>query len=132
LKIIDRLQSGIGAAYSFVDRESAFFNISNGLLYETSTLKVDDTSKTAYQTVRNSLRVRYRYVFHNVIIVDGAHFWQPSLRDKTDYILKTNFSLSAKLLKWLNLTTATTYNKVNRTQRENLLVTFGVTVEKYF
>jgi hypothetical protein len=132
LKIIDRLQSGLGVAYSFVDRESAFFNISNGLLYETSTLKVDDTSKTAYQTVRNSLRVRYRYVFHNVIIVDGAHFWQPSLRDKTDYILKTNFSLSAKLLKWLNLTTATTYNKVNRTQRENLLVTFGVTVEKYF
>jgi hypothetical protein len=132
LKIINRLQSGLGVAYSFVDRETAFFNISNGLLYETSMLRINDTTKTPYQTVRNSLRVRYRYVFKNIIVVDGTHFWQPSLQDKTDYIVNTNFSLSAKLLKWLNITTAATYNKVNRTQRENLLVTFGVTVEKYF
>jgi hypothetical protein len=132
LKIINRLQSGLGVAYSFVDREAAFFNISDGLLFETSTLRIDDTTKTSYQTVRNSLRLRYRYVFQKVIIVDGTHFWQPSLRDKTDYILNTHFSLSAKLLKWLNITTAATYNKVNRTRRENLLMTFGVAVEKYF
>jgi hypothetical protein len=132
LKIINRLQSGLGVAYSFVDRETAFLNISNGLLFETSTLRIADTTKTSYQTVRNSLRLRYRYVFQNIIIVDGTHFWQPSLQDKRDYILNTNFSLSAKLLKWLNITTAATYNKVNRTRRENLLVTFGVAVEKYF
>ena len=33
---------------------------------------------------------------------------------------------------WLALTSALTYNKVARTQRENLLLTFGFTVEDWF
>src|SRR5215203_4604842 len=41
LKINNRLQAGLGAAYSFVDRETAFFNISNGILYENSDLKIN-------------------------------------------------------------------------------------------
>src|SRR5215218_6568061 len=34
LKINNRIQAGLGIAYSFIDKETAFFNISNGILYE--------------------------------------------------------------------------------------------------
>ena len=132
LKIDSRLQAGIGVAYSFVDNETAFLNISDGILYEAGKLTVTDSTTDKYNTYRNSLRLRYRFVIGKTIVLDGMHFWQPSLEDKTDYILKSNMSLSLKLRKWLGFTTVATYNKVNRTQRENLLLTFGLTVEKYF
>jgi hypothetical protein len=67
-----------------------------------------------------------------MVILDGTHFWQPSFYDGKDYILKTNISVSVKLRKWLNLSSAAVYNKVNRTQRENLLITFGLVAERYF
>ncbi len=132
LKINNRLQTGVGVAYSFVDMETAFFNISDGILYEASDLKINDSVNNKYNTLRNSLRIRYRLSFNKILILDGTHFWQPSFYDGRDYILKTNISLSVKLRKWLNLTSAAVYNKVNRTQRENLLVTFGLVAEHYF
>ena len=132
LKIINRWQGGLGVAYSFVDRETAFVNLSNGILYETGSLNVGDTAKTGYSTLRNSLRFRYRFVINGMITLDGMHLWQPSLNDGNDYILKSNTSLSVQLRQWLKLTAAFNYNKVNRTQRENLLMTFGLTAERYF
>jgi hypothetical protein len=36
------------------------------------------------------------------------------------------------LQKWLRLTSSLTYNKFNLSQRENLLWTFGMTIENYF
>ncbi len=132
LKIVNRLQAGLGVAYSFIDREAAFFNISNGILYEASKLNINDTVINKYQTLRNSLRVRSRFVINNMIVIDATQLWQPSFYDKKDYILKSSFGLSVKLVKWLNFTTAVDYNRVNRTQRENLLITFGLSAEKYF
>jgi hypothetical protein len=132
LKINNRLQAGAGVAYSFVDNESAFFNLSNGILYESSDLNLSDSAKSVFQTMRNSLRVRYRFVIHKIVVLDGSNFWQPSFSDGKDYILKFNNSLSFKLNKWLSFTTAAAYNKLNRTHRENLLLTFGLTLEKYF
>jgi hypothetical protein len=132
LKINHRWQAGLGAAYSFVDRETAFVNISNGILYETGSLNVGDTAKDRYRTLRNSLRLRYRFVINNMITLDATHFWQPSLSDKKDYILKSNTTLAVRLYKWLNITAAANYNKVSRTRRENLLMTFGLAAERYF
>ena len=132
LKINHRLQAGLGAAYSFVDKEAAYVNISDGILYEASNLTINDSTKSIYHTLRNSLRIRYRFVISDIVILDATHFWQPSLSDAKDYIIKSNTALSVKLRKWLSLTTAANYNRVNRTNRENLLITFGVTVEKYF
>jgi hypothetical protein len=132
LKINHRMQTGLGLAYSFMDTDTTFLNISNGILYEAANLQINDSTKNVYQTVRNSLRLRYRFVIHRIITLDGTHFWQPSLRDKSDYILKSNLSVQVKLRKWLNISTTAAYNKVNRTRRENLLVTFGLNAEKYF
>lgn len=132
LKIKNRLQTGLGVAYNIVNTEKAYLNISDGLLYEAGNLTLTDTTNDKYTTYRNSLRVRYRFVISNIVMLDATHFWQPSLENWDDYVLKTNMALSVKLRKWLSLTTAANYNRVTRTQRENLLVTFGIVAEKYF
>lgn len=132
LKIRYRWQSGLGVAYSIIDRQNVFLNISDGLLYEASNLNIGDSVKNIYHTFRNSLRLRHRLVVKNNIIWEGTHFWQPSLSDGNDYIIKSTMALSVKLKSWLSVTATAVYNRVNRTQRESLLTTFGLTAEKYF
>jgi hypothetical protein len=66
------------------------------------------------------------------VVIDGSNFLQNSLDRKQDYIIRSTTNLSFKLQKWLSLTTSLNYNRANRTQSENLLLTYGLTVEKYF
>jgi len=132
LNINYQLQAGAGIGYSIMNRENAELLVSDGLLYETSDLQLPSGVKDKYQTVRNSLRIRHKWIINDLITFEGTHFWQPSFEDISDYIIRSNTSLSVKLRKWLSLTTAVFYNKINRTQRENLLVNFGLTAEKYF
>ncbi len=132
LKINSRLQTGIGIAYSIIDKPTAVINISDGILYEKANLKLTDSTHEVYETFRNSFRLRYKFIIKEIIILNGTNFYQPSLTDGNDYILQLANNLSVKLNKWLSFTTAATYNKVQRTHRENLLVTFGLSAEKYF
>lgn len=132
LKINHRLQTGLGLAYNFVDNNKFFFNLSDGILYETSNLKLTDSTNDTYNTFRNSFRVRYRLTIKEIIVLDGMNFLQNSLKDGDDYIIKSVNTLTIKLRKWLGLSTSLTYNRINRTGRENLLFTFGLTAETYF
>jgi len=132
LKINHRLQSGLGAAYNVVDKPNTNINVSNGILYESSNLQVNDSTNTDYRIFRNSFRLRYHFAINEIIVFDGTHFIQNSLSDRDDYILKSINSLTFKLRKWLGLTTAATYNRTQQTRSENLLITFGLTAEKYF
>ncbi|MBX3257081.1 MAG: DUF481 domain-containing protein [Chitinophagaceae bacterium] len=132
LKINHQVQAGGGVGYSFLNREKAELVVSDGLLYEASSVKTEAGTNDTYQTVRNSLRVRHRWLINDVISWDGTHFWQPSLERIDDYIIKSSTSVSIRLRKWLSITSALTYNKFSRTGRENLLVSFGLTAETYF
>jgi hypothetical protein len=134
LKINDRVQSGLGIGYDIVDRGGNEVIISDGILYEYSSLH--DTPEagvdTTYSTLRNSFRLKYRIQFTKGIHLDGTNFLQHSLSDRHDYIIKSQTNLNIKLASWLNFTAALTYNKLSATRRENLLFTFGFTAEKYF
>lgn len=132
LKINDRFQGGAGLGYNLSEDKNAFVVISDGILYEYSNLKIDSITDDKYSTLRNSVRLKYHFVFSGIIILDGTHFWQQSLSSKEDYILKSVSSLSVKLKKWLNITSALNYNKVNRTGRKNLLFTIGLSADYYF
>lgn len=132
LKIDYQLQAGAGVGYNFINKERAELVVSDGLLYETSKLVLPQGGDFDHQTVRNSLRIKYKWLVTDIIVLDGLHFWQPSLKQLDDYILRSTSTLSVKLRKWLSLTTALTYNKLSLTNRENLLVNFGITAEKYF
>jgi len=132
LKTKYRFQPGAGIGYRFIDTTDAVFTVSDGLLFEMADLTDATFGKEKYQTVRNSLRIKYHFVIGKLVSVDGIDFWQPSLLSFKDYIFKFSNSLSFKLRDWINLTSAITYNKISRTGSENLLFTFGITLDKYF
>lgn len=132
LKINDRFQAGAGIAYNVLDRKTAYLSLSDGLLFENSDLFLKDTIPDVYQTVRNSFRLAYRFVIHEIVVIDGTHFLQNSIIHGGDYNIRSTSNLSILLRKWLSITATMTYNKLNRTGRENLLFNYGLTMEKYF
>lgn len=131
LKINHRLQAGLGGAYNVIDQKNAFFGISDGILYEQSDLQ-QPTGRDKYETLRNSFRLRFRWVILDRLVLDGTNFLQNSLSKKNDYIIKAVDNVSVKLTTWFSLTASFNYNKINRTNRESLLMTYGVTIDKYF
>ncbi|MFC3200166.1 DUF481 domain-containing protein [Parapedobacter deserti] len=131
LNIKNQLLAGAGGAYSFFDSETAYFNLSDGFLFDASSILVDDQT-VQYQTVRNSFRLAYKFVIKSLIVLQGSNFFQPSLRDGSDFNIRLNNDISFQLSKWLSLKAAMTYNRVNRTDSENLLFTYGVSFERYF
>lgn len=132
LKINDRFQAGAGIAYNFLDRKTAYLSLSDGFIWEKGNLFIDDTLHDVYDAVRNSVRVSYKFVFGGIVTIDGTQFFQPSITDISDYNLKSVNSIGFALRKWLAITASMTYNKVTRTGRENLLFTYGLTIEKFF
>ncbi|TDH28112.1 DUF481 domain-containing protein [Segetibacter sp. 3557_3] len=132
LKIVERYQAGLGAAYNVFDKPDFALNISDGVLYENSNLKINDSTNNRYRVFRNSFRLRYRLVVKEVIVLNGTNLLQNALNANNDYIVNSVNSLSFKLRRWLSLTASSTYNRIQRTNRENLLLTFGFTAEKYF
>jgi hypothetical protein len=134
LEITNRLQAGAGLAYKFIKDSTGRqeFTLSDGFLYETSNLVDSKLGKDVYQTIRNSFRIRYHFIVKDILVIDGNNFFQPSIVDISDYAIRATNTLSVKVYKILSITAAQTYNKVSRTDRENLLLTFGVTVDKYF
>lgn len=132
LKVVDRGQAGVGVAYDVLKKSWGKVNISNGILYETSNLYLADSTRETYQTIRNSFRLMYKFNYKKLITLDGTHFIQNSLSIPDDYILRSSNTLSVKLTNWLSLTASVVYNKVNRAATDNLLINYGLTVEKYF
>lgn len=132
LKVNHRFQGGAGLGYTVSEDKNANIVVSDGLLYEFSSLKLDSVTNDVYSTIRNSLRLKYHFVFSGIVTLDGVHFWQQSLSSGDDYILKSISTLSVKLRKWLSVTSALNYNRVNRTGRKNLLFTIGLAADYYF
>ncbi|OQP57170.1 hypothetical protein A3860_11445 [Niastella vici] len=133
LKVDNRFQAGAGVGYSFVKNANANLELSDGLLFETVDLSIpDQRGQTSYQIVRNSARLKYRFIIKGIFRFEGTNFYQPSLSDGSDYILKLNNNFSVNLYKWLHLTTSFNYNRQNITSTENLFLSYGLMVEKYF
>jgi hypothetical protein len=133
LKIDNRLQAGLGIGYNVVDRASAIITLSDGILYESSDLRqTTETTNGDYETLRNSFRLKFRFIIAERITIDGSDFLQHSLANRADYIIRSQTNFSLKLMKWLSFTTGITYNKISLTSRENLLINFGLSLERYF
>lgn len=132
LKINYRFQSGVGVGFNAFKSPKFNFEISDGFVFETSDLTDPVIGKDVYQTVRNSLRIKYRWAYNSTFSMEGTNFYQPSISDFGDYIFKLNNKLSIKLNKWLSLNAAMAYNKISRTNRENILLTYGLTIENYY
>lgn len=132
LKINNQLLAGAGIAYSVYDREDAYLNVSNGLLFDSSDILLQDGTRNVYETTRNSFRLSMRFVVFKTVILSSTSFLQNSLSNGDDYIIRTNAAAALKINKWLSLNTTYNYNRISRTQRENSLLSYGLTFERYF
>lgn len=133
LKIENRLQSGLGVGYSILNKPNSIITLSNGVLYERSNLiQSSEVPAVDYETYRNSFRLKFRFVLKERFTGEGSDFLQHALDNRKDYIIRSQTNLSFKLIRSLSFTTALNYNKMSATGRENLLVNFGLTVERYF
>ena len=133
LKVDSRFQAGLGVGYIFLNNVLVGDTEVSGFLFETTDLSIPDKhGRSSYQAVRNSLRLKYRFLIKEMFRIEGTNFYQPSLSDGNDYILKLNTNISIRLYKWLNLTTSFNFNRQNITNTENLLLTYGLMFEKYF
>jgi hypothetical protein len=132
LKINDQTQVGAGLAYSVIDKKNVYLNFSDGVLYDQSNLMLKDTVHDIYNTYRNSFRLQFHFLIKDILVIDGTNFLQNSFQWGSDYIIHSNTSLTLKIKKWIGLTTALSYNKMNRTGSENLLFTYGLSIDKYF
>ena len=133
LKIHHRLQTGVGIGHHVVNKPNAVVILSDGILFEKNDLyRSAEVQTPEYQTYRNSFRVKFKWLIKKTIAFEGSDFVQHSFSDTHDYIIKSTTGLSIKLVKWLNFTTALTYNKISLSKRENLLLNFGLSAEKYF
>ncbi len=132
LKVNHQVQAGGGIGINVFNKQDLEIVASNGLLYETSSIEKPAGINEKYQTIRNSLRIKHRWVISNRLTLEGTHFWQPSLEKINDYIIRSSGSLQVQLRRWLSLSSMITYNKISNTNRENLLINFGLVAENYF
>jgi hypothetical protein len=132
LKINSQLLAGGGIAYSILDKPNTYLNLSDGILYDLSDINTSDTTRETYHTYRNSLRLQFHFLINNLITIDSGSFLQNSLTRSNDYNIRSTFGLGFKLNNWLNLNGSLSYNKISRTQSENLLLTYGLKVENFF
>ena len=132
LKINNENQGGLGFAYSLIDTKNSYLNFSDGVVYDQSDLIVHDSIPYSYHIYRNSFRLAFHFSIKDIIVLDGSNYLQNSFKQGSDYVIRSNTSITFKLRKWIGLTTALVYNKMNRTDSENFLFTYGLTVDKYF
>jgi hypothetical protein len=128
LKVNHQLLAGLGMAYSILDKPDAYINLSDGILYDKSNLLAEEI----YHTYRNSFRLQYHFALKDKITLDGSNFLQSSFSRGNDYIIRSTTAVGLKLRKWISLTTTLNYNKMNITASENLNLTYGLTIDKYF
>ena len=132
LKINRRYQFGGGLSYDIVRNSQNRINISNGLIYECGDVTLASGLEDLHQTWRNSFRLKYVFRIKDILSITGTHFLQNSLAGWSDYNIKSASAFTLKIYKWVGFTTVLNYNKVNRLKTENMLVTIGLTVQKYF
>lgn len=133
LKLDHRFQGGAGIGYYLIDRKDFVVHISEGILYEMTDLyDRENAADNVYDTYRNSFRLKFRFLFHERLSLEGSNFLQHAIGDRKDYIIRSNTMLTVKLWKFVSLTVNVNYNKLNLTERENFLLNYGVLLEKYF
>ena len=115
LDINFRIQNGGGLGLYLFKSEKFYINISDGLIYEYST----------YNNYRNSARLKI-FLKSNNINLESSTYYQPSLINNTDFIIKSSNTLSISLKKWLGIQCNYTNNIVSLSEKRNELYTVGI------
>jgi hypothetical protein len=136
LKVFNEYQTGAGLAYKILDNKKNkhfFLRISDGIIFESSNFLNTDGTTNAYNTIRNSLRVQAKiYFMNNKVALEHTSFWQPSLDIKNDYNFRSSTELKISISSNMAFGTKYEYNYISRTQRENTIINYGISIQKDF
>jgi Protein of unknown function, DUF481 len=132
LKVNSQVLAGAGAAISIFDGAHVKLNLSDGPVFDQSSVVLPDSSHLSYHTVRNSFRIAFKFEIKDLIVIDGSDFLQNSFNMGSDYIIRSTTNLSLKINKWLQLTSSLLFNEQKRTESTNLLFTYGIKIDKSF
>lgn len=128
LKINHRFQAGAGLGYTITESQKYLIVVSDGIIYERNELTDPELGYMTYSVWRNSFRFKYRWS-PGTVTLDGSAFLQPALWTWGDTIIKSTTALSVKIKKWFSLTASCTYNRLTLTNRENLILAYGITLQ---
>ena len=109
-----RIQTGAGLGYIIYKSDRFNINLSDGLLYEYKT----------YDNYRNSSRLKMIYKSKNLTF-ESSTYYQPSIIDNKDYVLKSTNTLNVSLKKWISIQFNFTNNYLSLTDKKNNLYTVG-------
>lgn len=131
LKINHQYQAGAGLAYQIIDLPYFFLRVSDGFLWETSNI-IESEEALLYDTWRNSFRLQVRSKVADRLNFKFTGFWQPSIIDFNDQLIKINSQLLINIWKQLDLKIEGQYNLVTKTEKENLLISYGFSYQLKF
>ncbi len=132
LGIRHQFQTGPGLAYTILQKQYVSFNISDGIIYEYRQLRDEKISNLRDQAIRNSLRLQLKGNLNDVVSLTSTFFLQNSLADARDAIIREETELQLRVHKVLTLTGKLQYNLLTSTEKETLLLTWGLTYRNYF
>lgn len=132
LKINHQFQVGGGLAWNAIDEKHISLNISDGLVYEQSEIISGEGELINYSTLRNSMRINFRYTWKEAITFRTTNYWQPSLTVANDNIITSNTELQIKLWKWVHINSKLQYNMISRTEKENIIFSYGLSLQHRF
>ena len=121
----NRTNLGVGSKYRFTNYSS----LSAALLIENQTY----TGKNTELLTRISIRPKYKRSFDNSSIYDWIIFYQPSISDWNDYLIKSELSVSFQTsVQWLAFTCTAVYDYNSRppadVKHADLDLTIGITI----
>jgi len=120
-----RTNLGVGAKYRF----TKYSSLSAALLIENQTYTGENTKLLT----RISIRPKYKRSFDNGSIYDWIIFYQPSISDWNDYLIKSELSASFQTsVQWLAFTCTGVYDYNSRppadVKHADLDLTIGITI----
>ena len=120
-----RANLGLGAKYRFTEYSS----FSTAILIENQTY----TGEKSELLNRISLRPKYKRLFNNGSSITFILFYQPSIKDFNDYLLKSELSASFLTgINWLSFTFKGVYDYNNKPpvniKNADLDLSFGITI----
>ena len=120
-----RTNLGVGAKYRF----TKYSSLSAALLIENQTYTGENTKLLT----RISIRPKYKRSFDNGSIYDWIIFYQPSISDWNDYLIKSELSASFQTsVQWLAFTCTAVYDYNSRppvdVKHADLDLTIGITI----
>ena len=130
LKVNTEKQFGFGFAFILINNPTARLTFSDGVIYDQNNVLLNNLNIN-HDVIRNSFRIRYHFLINNIFNLAGLTYYQTSL-EKNDFIIKSTQTAGVKLNNWLSVGSSLTFNKYAFIQRENLLLTYGLIVDKSF